>query len=579
MRLGLLKIITIFLFLFLILSLAFNQIIKGPAYFQLSQNNRIKLIGLSAPRGSIFDRKDNIIAGRRASFNVALLLHQMQDVNQTLDKIGTILDVSWQGLLRQYKNNLSLPFVPVVVAYDIPKEKAIALECRESEIPGLVIQTEPVRDYLYEEDCCHLLGYLGRVTEDELNRFKQYGLQVTDLIGKGGIEEKFDQYLRGQPGGMQVEVNNRGYQVRILGKKLPQEGTDLHLTIDVQLQKFVNSLLDQNSGTCIVISPENGEILALVSKPGFRPSEFLDALNAKPGASRKIKDLLSAQEAPIFNRAISGTYPPGSIFKIVVAAAGLEAGKIMPKDRFFCPGSFKVGNRDFFCWNLEGHGSEDIYTALAHSCNVFFYKLGISLGADNLTHFARKFGLGSSTDIDLPYESKGLVPSKGWKLKNFKEKWYDGETANFAIGQGYLLATPLQIAQMISVVANGGYLVQPHIVKKIGEQQADILRKKVGFKKETLEIIKQGMRQVIDTEGGTGHKAKIAGVQWAAKTGTAQTPSGRAHGWFAGFYPLDQPEILVLVLLEHGGSGGEAPALIAKQIVEYVRKQDVGAGR
>ncbi len=571
MRLKLLKRTVSLAFLFLILSLAYNQIIKGEHYFRLSQNNRIKLVRLSAPRGLIYDRQGEILAGQRLMFNVAVLAQEVKDVQGILEDLSPVLNIPQQELMHQFKRNFSAPFSPAVVARDIPKETAILLECKECDIPGLIIQAEPLRDYRYGESLCHILGYLGRVGEEELKEFKLYGLNgLEDLVGRSGVEEKFDRYLRGQPGGMQVEVNNRGYKVRALSLRQAQAGEDLNLTIDVQIQQLVDGLLEGEKGACIVMRAESGEILAMVSRPGFDSNLFIAALNGKPAAAEKIEELLNSQEGVLLNRAISGAYAPGSIFKIIVAAAGLETGKITPEAKLFCPGSLLVGNREFFCWNLSGHGSENIYSAITHSCNVYFYKLALKVGPDQLSAFAHKFGLGRCTNIDLPYEAGGLVPSKSWKLKAKKERWYDGETANFAIGQGYLLVTPLQTARVIAAVANGGYLVQPHIVKRNAATASPDWREKITLKPETLEVIKEGMRGVIQDAEGSGHRAYLAGIQWAGKTGTAQTSSEVPHGWFGGFYPFEQPRIVVLVFLEYGGSGGERPALIAREIIKYI---------
>ncbi|MBU4140611.1 MAG: penicillin-binding protein 2 [Candidatus Omnitrophica bacterium] len=575
MHLRLLKKITFVSFLFLTLCLAYNQIIKGPYYSQLSQNNRIKLARLPAPRGLIYDRCKRVVAGQRLMFNAALLSQEIKDVQQSLEKISPILNIPQEELLRRFRKNFSAPFIPVVVAADVPKETAILLECKESDIPGLIIQTEPLRDYRYGASLCHILGYLGSMAEDELRKFKEYGLRTKDLIGKSGVEKEFDHYLRGEAGGMQVEVDNRGCKVRVLGKRAPRKGADLYLTIDAQLQEFIDSLLEGKKGACVVMDVQSGEILSMVSEPGFDPNLFIAALNGKPAAERRIKELLNSREAVLVNRAISGVYPPGSIFKIVVAAAGLETDGISPEARLECPGSFKVGRRRFFCWNLDGHGRQNLTEAIAYSCNVFFYKLGLALGPQKIASFARKFGLGNTTGVDLPYESTGLVPSRGWKLKTYKERWYDGETANFSIGQGYLLVTPLQMAQVISAVANGGYLTRPHIVET-GGQKSGGFRKRLALEKETLEIIKEGMRRVIDDEQGTGRQARISGVQWAAKTGTAQVSNRASHGWFGAFYPFDEPRFSVLVFLEYGGSGGGTPAMIAKKIIEYIIEKDVG---
>jgi len=578
MRIRLLRSITVACFLLLIVSLSFSQVIKGPYYFALSQNNRIKLVRLSAPRGLIYDSKGRLLAGMRVCFNVAVLAQEVKDVQETLDKISPILGISPERLWRQFRKNFSAPFVATVVALDVPKETAITLECQEAEIPGLVIQAEPIRDYRYGVSLGHILGYLGRMSEEEVETFKIYGLRVKDLVGRSGVEEEYDRYLRGEPGGMQAEVNNRGHLVRVLGKRRAQKGQDIYLSIDAELQRFIDTLLEEKTGACIVLNPQNGQIKALVSRPTFDPNLFIAALNEDSKASGQIRELLKSEDAPLVNRAISGTYSPGSIFKIVVAAAGLESGEVTTEDRQFCSGSLKVGRRDFFCWKLNGHGSENIYSAIAHSCNVFFYKLGLTLGPDKLSLFSRKFGLGRATGIDLPYEFAGLVPSKKWKLKTRKERWYDGETTNFSIGQGYLLCSPLQIARSTSVIANGGYLVKPRIVTKIGARDLEVSRERIGLKKETLEVIKEGMRQAVQGEHGTGQRASIPGFEWAAKTGTAQTSLGRSHGWFAGFYPVEQAYALVLVFLEYGGSGGEAPALIAKEIIKYII-ENLPAGR
>jgi len=570
MRLNVLKRTILLFFLLLAAGLAYLQLIKGPEYSRLSQNNRIKLIRLTPARGSIYDRNKRLVAGTRLMFNLAILPQELKDLENTIATLSSLTGISEEKLLREYKKNFFAPFIPVAVARDIPKETAIALESKEDDIPGLVIQTEPLRDYRYGVSTAHLLGYLGSITEEELEKLEGYGVRIRDLVGRSGLEEKHDEHLRGLPGGMQVEVNNRGHKVRVLGSREAQEGKELHLTIDIKLQNLIHDLLVDKDGSSIVMNVETGEILAMVNNPGFDPNVFIAAVNQKQEAREEVTELLRSREAPLLNRAISGVYSPGSIFKIIVAAAALEKEKITPQTTFSCPGRFRIGNRDFFCWDLDGHGTENIYSALAHSCNVFFYRMGLSLGADEITSFARKFGLGLPTGVDLPYETAGLVPSKAWKLKTQKERWYDGETANFSIGQGYLLATPLQMTRVVAAVANGGYLVKPHVVKSTKVSS----KEKIGVKEETLEIIREGMRQVVEDVGGTGHNARVFGVEWAAKTGTAQAPKGKPHGWFAGFYPADDPRLAILVFLEHGGSGGQAPAKIAKNIIEYIKKEE-----
>jgi penicillin-binding protein 2 len=572
MQLRLLKSITFFCFIFLILALFYNQIIKAGYYYQLSRDNSIKLVSLAAPRGIIYDRKMRILAGRRVCFNVSVLTQQARDVEKILKQISPILGISEGELRRRFKRNFSAPFVPTLVAQDIPKEKAISLESQESNIPGLLIQTEPLRDYPYGAKLCHLLGYLGSAREEELARLKSYGLGFQDLLGRGGLEERFDANLRGQSGGIQVEVNNRGHQVRVISQRQPTAGEDIYLTVDGQLQRFVDNLMEGENGACIVIDPRDGAVLSMVSKPGYDPNLFIAALKGKPQAAQRVRAILNSKQAPLLNRAVSSAYAPGSIFKIVVASAALESEKISTKDYIHCPGSFQVGNRPFLCWKLDGHAGQNVYSGLANSCNVFFYNLGLKLGPDRLTLYAKQFGMAALSGVDLPYESSGNVPSRSWKLKYYRERWYDGETANFSIGQGYLLATPLQVAQMVSAVANGGYMVRPYLVKRVGVKSVLPFRKELGLEDETLDAIREGLHQAINNQDGTGRKAYIPDVQWAGKTGTAQTEKADPHGWFAGFYPLNNPQVLVLVFLEYGGSGGELPAIIAREIIEYIRE-------
>lgn len=576
MRIRLLEKLTLFLFLFLILTLGYNQILRGPYYSQLSQNNRIKLMRLAAERGSIYDRYGEVLADTKLIFNASVLPQEVTNIQQVINKISPVLGISSDKLLREYKKNLLAPFIPVVVAPDIPKETAIILECEESDIPGLIIEAKSQRNYPYNRNLSHILGYMGKISAEELPKEKTYGSQLQNkLTGKSGLENFFEQYLKGEDGGIQIEVNNRGHFVQVLGERPAKKGQDIYLTIDYQLQKYIEQLLEERKGVCIVMNPNNGQILSMASKPDFDPNLFIAAANGKREAQNIIQKILNSKDAPLLDRAVSASFSPGSIFKIVVGCAGLESGKISVNDKIFCPGSLDVGNRKFFCWKHDGHGEENIHSAIAHSCNVFFYNLGLSLGADKISSFARKFALGQPTGIELPYETKGFIPSRSWKIQKKKESWYTGDTANFAIGQGYVLTTPLQLARMVSAIANGGTLVHPHLVTKVGEKLCPLPEpERLSFRKTTLQAIKEGMRQAIQREDGTAHKAEIANVQWAAKTGTAQTSSGFTHGWFTGFYPFETPSIVVIVFLEEGGSGGHLPALIAKEIVEYIRTKD-----
>jgi penicillin-binding protein 2 len=372
------------------------------------------------------------------------------------------------------------------------------------------------------------------------------------LIGYSGVERVYDYILRPHDGGMQVEVDSKGRLSRILGFKSPRKGRDIQLTIDLRLQKIIHHSLTGHTGCAIVLNPVNGEILALASFPNFNPQVF------QQGEPSEVNSLLGDPDAPLLNRAINGLYPPGSVFKIVVAAAGLQKGKIDINSRFFCSGKKQIGNRQFHCWG--SHQEENIVDAIAHSCNVFFYNLGLSLGPQSINEFALKFGLNQATGIDLIGESKGFLPHSLWQRIKRSHRWFAGDTANLAIGQGETLVTPLQIARIMAALANGGRLIKPGLLKsERGDSQALDSRPaeftSLPMSRENLQIIKKGLIAAVNQPGGTAHILVDAGVPIAGKTGTAQVAQGTAHGWFVGYFPVDEPRFVICVFLEHAGSG------------------------
>ena len=369
---------------------------------------------------------------------------------------------------------------------------------------------------------------------------------------------------------MQVEVDSRGRQVRALGLKEPSCGQDLYLTLDISLQLACDNLLGEHSGAAIVMNPKDGTVLALASHPAFDPNIFV----IPDRSSQRTRLLNDRIGRPLSNRAISGTYPPGSVFKIVTASAALETKRLTSNTRFFCSGSYHLGNAKFDCWKEGGHQSQNIVQGLMNSCNVFFYNAGRAAGVDAMEAFSKLYGFGRTAGIDLPDEVRGVVPGRTWKRLHRNDNWYEGETLNYAIGQGYLTVTPLQVLEMLSAVANKGSLVTPRLVERIGSKKTAMAKpKRIGLKDETLRIVRKGLFEVVNNESGTGRRAKIDAAVAAGKTGTAQNPHGKTHAWFAGFAPYDDPTICLVVFLEHGGKGGLEPAEIAHGIFEEAKNK------
>ena len=558
------------LFILLATGLFYNQILRYGYYSRLSRNNSIRVMPIDGPRGTIFDRAGRPLVTNRLSFDVAIVYQEIGDRRKLARLLNDVLGMSGGEIMEALEKAAARSYGPVVIAADIGKEHALALEEASFDTGGLVIETRAKRDYMYRMFGSHLFGYLGEITADELEALKEYGYRMKDLVGRGGVEKQYERYLRGSDGGTQIEVDSRGRQMRVLGVKEPIAGQDLYLTIDASLQLTADKLLGDHKGAVVVMDPRSGEVLALASHPSFDPNIFI-----RPDMSEgRLKLLNDKSGRPMSNRAISGVYAPGSVFKIVTASAALENRKISRYSRFFCGGSFRLGNATFDCWKQEGHGWQTITDALMNSCNVYFYNTGKILGVDQLEAYAWLFGFGKSSGIDLPDEVKGIVPGRAWKKARRKGAWYEGETINYAIGQGYLLVTPLQVLDMTAVMANKGSLVRPRIVKRIGtaEVPADT-PKAIGLGAGTVREVRDGLFEVINNENGTGKRAKIAGAAIAGKTGTAQNPQGRTHAWFCGFAPFADPKICLVVFLEHGGKGGVEPAEIARGIFEEAKRK------
>ena len=568
MRIKVFAAIILSFFIILIAGIFFTQTLKYNLYRELSEKNRIRVVPLAAPRGKIYDRNGKLLVSNRISFDAEVIFDELTDKEKVINQLSDILGTDKKVLSEKIEKARRMPFIPVKIKGDIGKKKAIQIEEARMGLPGVIVTTKPLRSYIYKNTLSHITGYLGKISESELQRYKTYGYRMQDFVGKDGIERKYNDYLRGVDGGLQTEVDNKGRQLSLLAIKEPRPGRDLHLSVDIELQKFCDSILSDKKGAIIAMVPSTGEILALVSHPDFDPNIFIS-----PSSIKEVSNLLNdSRTFPMLDRAISGTYPPGSVFKVVIMDAALESGKFNKEDTFFCKGSFPVGNRLFRCWKNKGHGTQNIIVGVKNSCNVFFYQLGLLVGADVLAKYAFRLGLGRPTGIDLPGEASGLVPSPSWKRRELRARWFKGETANYAIGQGYLLVTPIQVLRLISTIANGGRLVQPFVVERIGDIRLDHPIEDIGMKEEALEIIKEGLRDVVNDPHATGIYAKSEDVIIAGKTGTAQNPGGKPHAWFTGFAPFENPGISVVVFIEHGGKGGLEPARFARKIIEEAKR-------
>lgn len=549
-------------FLFLALNILNIEVIHGRKFRILSNQNCVRLIPQEGSRGRIFDREGNVIVNNSLSYNVMVSGYGNSAIDKTLRSAARILDVDLNDLKGAYRRGYTAAFMPATIAKNIDIKKAIALEELKADLDNIIIHPYPLREYPYGRLACHVLGYLSEIDLWRLTKLESYGYKTRDIVGFGGVEEKYDYLLRQEAGGLSVEVDHRGRLVTVFGFKPPRNGKDMQLAIDLRVQKLAEEALRGRSGSIVIMDPYSGEIIAMANNPNFDPSVFIRKSDSS------IAGLFSDSGAPFINRAITGVYPAGSIFKLVVAAAALETGKINSSTTFKCTGGTQVGRQRFDCWDT--HDLESLIGAIAKSCNVFFYKSGLLVGAQTIYDYAVRFGFSQATSVDLPYEAPGFVPSpllrKIYKFKN----WFDGDTANFSIGQGELLVTPIQVVRMMAVFANKGELVTPYIVKAIDGHDVSSFTKKVttlSLKSTTINYIRQGLRSTVTDPNGTANALSGLGVSVAGKTGTAQVFRGQPHGWFAGFFPFQEPEYAICVFLENGGSG-HAASLVAKQIIE-----------
>ncbi|MBU1726314.1 MAG: penicillin-binding protein 2 [Candidatus Omnitrophica bacterium] len=564
-KITIVAIIILFLFLF---AAVFNiTVIESRKYRLLSQKNCIRLLPQMGSRGKILDREGNILATSKLSYDFMVLPQSQSQLQKIFDEAGRVLSVNPKNLRDAYRKGFYASTVPVTIAKNVGPKRAIVLGELKQDYPGVIIQPNPVRDYPNGRTAAHALGYLNEIDRWRLTKLEDYGYKKRDIIGFGGIEEKYDYYLRQEEGGLSIEVDHVGRLVRVLGFKSPRNGKDIQLTLNLKIQKIVDDNLAGRKGCVIIMDPNSGEVLALASGPNFSPLDFSERNNAA------INSYFNNRDSPMLNRAISGTYPPGSVFKPVVAAAALEDKKINLNTTFLCKGSTLVGRKQFNCWSV--HNEQNLIEALQHSCNVFFYRTGLLIGPQSMHDYALKFGFSRPTGFELPYETSGYIPSPLLRRIHQFRKWYNGDTANLSIGQGDVLVTPLQIARMMAVFANNGYLVTPYIVKAIDGRDISVYQRRlmnIGVKKETLNAVKEGLKRVVSQTTGTGNVLSGLPVAVAGKTGTAQASGGNSHAWFAGYFPVKNPKYVVCVFIERGGPGYTS-CVVARSIIEAMANQ------
>lgn len=562
-RLVLFRAVVVLAFIAIFARLFQLQILEGKENRKLADENRIRVVRRLAPRGTIFDRNGRVLASSRLAFSLRAVPQELGVAGWDDPAAGLshTLGLPVDELRQSLSQPAAAPYEPILLWRDADPQLVARVEEHSIYLSGLSVVVDAVRQYPYGSLAAHLLGYVREIGQQDLEGAADY--RPGDLMGKTGIERVAEKALRGVDGGDQIEVDARGRRVRTLGTVPPQRGRSVWLTIDLDVQKAAEEALGDQAGAVVALDPNTGEVLALVSHPAYDLNIFSGMLD--PADWKK----LSGPNHPLQDRAVAARFEPGSVFKIVTAAAALEAGVTSPEDRFFCSGVYGIGGWRLRCWKREGHGPEDFIHGFAQSCNVMFATIGRRTGADRIAAMARRFGLGEKTNIDLPEEAAGLIPDPDWKRRVRKQPWYPGDTAQMSIGQSECLVTPIQIAREASVVANGGYLVSPHVISRVegAVPQAPPQNRSVGLSSDTLATLRAGMEAVVAV-GGTAHKIWAEQYAIAGKTGTAQNPRGNTHAWFTGYAPAENPRIAIAVMVEHGGGGPAVAAPIARHVLD-----------
>jgi penicillin-binding protein 2 len=551
------------------------QVVRGKYFRELAENNRIRSVPIPAPRGPIFDRNGRVLVENRSSFNVVLTAEPHTNLDAELVRVGRLIEVD-EEQVRERIEGQGPRFKSLVVKADASEQDVAVVEARRLEEPEVGVEVVPLRAYPLTREAAHVLGRVGEVTDRQLAATGFSGIEPGTTVGQAGMELQYNRALMGKDGVRRVIVNSRGVEVAEAPQQEPPvPGPPATLTIDVELQRAMDEAMGGRPGSAVALDPQTGEVLALTSNPAYDPNLFSVGIS-----SAVWQALIKDPETPLMNRVIQGQYAPGSSFKVVMSLAALDAGVITPNTRFHCPGALNIYGKTFLCWKEGGHGTVNLSQALAQSCNVYFYNVGVRLEIGRISKYANMLGLNAPSGVDLPYEASGLIPSPEWKMRTQKVQWFPGETVSVSIGQGGVTVTAMQMARLAAIVGNGGRLVQPHLIKTLKGAPVEFKPPvNLGLKPSTIAAVKAGMAAVV--AGGTGWRAQLPGIAVAGKTGSAQVVTHarletdkkahayQPHGWFICFAPVDSPRIAMAVMVEHGTGGAQSAAPIAGQILAH----------
>jgi penicillin-binding protein 2 len=564
------------------------QIVQHQKFEQVAEENHLRRLPLPAPRGVLFDRNGRVLVDNRSTFNIALVREQTNNLDQTLHRLALATgedEATMRDTVNRRRREPS--YRPIVLIENATPEQWFAVAARN--LPGIIRHPVPTRKYPPSELAAHVFGYVGEVTEVQLASDEYSGIEPGAVVGHAGVEKALNRYLMGQDGTREVIVNSLGREINVMREEPPAEGRSVQLTIDADVQKSIEDGFSASTfnGAAVVLDPRNGEVLGFTSRPAYDPNAFAAGIDRATWGALNSDDL-----SPMQNRAVQGRYSPGSTFKMAVGLAGLEEGIITPSTTFFCGGGQSFYGRFFKCHKKEGHGTVDLRKAIEQSCDVYFYNVGNMLGVDRINKWATLFGLGVRSNIDLPNEVTGLVPSTAWKATTREPKWYAGETISVAIGQGQVSVTPVSLAVYAATLGNGGVRITPHLLKAVHDGKtwnpvpAPPPQSTVEVTREKLQAVRDGMWNVVNSPSGTGRRARIDGKDVCGKTGTAQVISNqgrlaarttknlRDHGWFVFFAPRDNPEIAGVVFVEHGVHSANAASITHHILDTYFAKKD-----
>ena len=573
--------IVLCLFGLLFLRLWFLQLLQGEEMQERSEHNRIRLLDLPPWRGMILDHQGQVLVANRPSYELVVVMEDVGNIPLLAGRLARLLRLDPPQLTAQLQNAKKAGLHQVRVRADLAWEEMARVETFQPELPGVLIQIQPKREYRHKGMACHVLGYLGEITDGQLKSGKFSNYKMGDYLGKCGVELAWEKYLRGKRGSRRIEVDAYGRELGQLDSVFPTAGANIYLTLDNRMQREAEACLEGQVGAIVALDPKTGRVLALASSPTFSQEAFERGLT-----NQEWQKINNDKTHPMENRALRGQYPPGSTYKIVIALAGLEEQVITPGTIVDCTGKLPVGNHVFHCWRKGGHGAMNLHRAMVHSCDIYFYEVGRRLGIARIAEWSRRFGLGAPTGLDLDKEMPGLVPSPAWKKARYHQPWHEGDTISVSIGQGYNLTTPIQMARVVAAIANGGIVYKPYLVEKVESPAGEILyqakpevQSRLRASPANLEVVRQSLVGVVND--GTGKAARLSNIQVAGKTGTSQVVAmdrdnpkrkrGRAmedHAWFVAYAPAGDPQVAVAVLIEHGGHGGEDAAPLARRVIK-----------